>query len=106
MPQALDLDTIKADLNRRILALDRRAPTSSARELAPDLDAIRALAHRAGLNPAVTVTHFVASALARGERGALVSGWLPVLRDAVASERQDVAACHSYAAACSVRLAS
>ena len=79
MAQALDLDTIKADLHRRIAALDRRAPTSSARELAPDLDAIRAVAHRAGLNPAVTVTHFVASALARGEHGALVSRWRPVL---------------------------
>ncbi len=106
MGQASDLNTIKADLHRRIAALDRRAPFSSARELAPDLDAIRVLAHRAGLNPAVTVTHFVASALARGEHGALVSSWLPVLQDAVASERQDVAACHSYAAACSVRLAS
>lgn len=99
------LELVKADLQQRIAALDRRAPGACARDLAPDVDAIRALAHRAGLNPAVTVTHFVASALARGEHGALVSGWLPVLRDAVASERQDVAACHAYAAACSVRLA-
>ncbi len=105
MSQAINLASIKADLHRRIAALDRRAPSASARELAPDVDAIRALAHGAGLNPAVTVTHFVASALARGERGALVSGWLPVLQDAVASERQDVAACCAYAAACSVRLA-
>lgn len=106
MGHALDLETIKADLHRRIVALDRRASKASARELAPDLDAIRMLAHRAGLNPAVTVAHFVASALARGEHGALVSGWLPVLQDAVASERQDVDACHAYAAACSVRLAA
>ena len=35
----------------------------------------------------------------------VLTGWLPVLKDAVASERQDVAACDSYAAACSVRLA-
>ena len=106
MAHAGDLSSIKADLHRRIAALDRRSAKASARDLAPDLDAIRSLAHGAGLNPAVTVTQFVASALARGERGALVSGWLPVLRDAVTSERQDMAAARAYAAACSVRLAT
>lgn len=104
MEQA-NLESVKADLTRRIAALKARAAHAHARELAPDVDAIRLIAHRAGLNPAVTVTHFLGSALARGEAGALLSGWLPVLSDAVASERQDVSACHAYAAACSVRLA-
>ena len=75
-------------------------------ELATAVDEIRLIAHHAGLNPTVTVVHFVAAALARGERGALVHGWLQMLRDAVSAERQDVAACDAFAAACSVRLAA
>ena len=105
MTMAADLESVKADLAARIAAIDVRAPYSRACELAPDIDAIRAIAHRAGLNPAVTVAHFLDSALSRGEHGALVHGWLAVLRDAVGSERQDLAACDSFAAACSVRLA-
>ena len=45
------------------------------------------------------------AALSRGEHGALVHSWLSVLSDAVVSERQDVEACDTFAAACSVRLA-
>ena len=105
MEQATDLAIARAELSRRIDALRLRAARVKARELGPDVDAIRLLAHSAGLSPAVTVTHFLGSALARGESGALLHGWLPVLTDAVASERQDVAACGVYAAACSVRLA-
>ena len=103
------LETIKAELAARIAALDVRAPYLEARELAPDIDAIRSFAHRNQLNPAATVAHFLNTALARGERGdrtALVHGWLSMLTDAVASERQDAAACDAFAAACSVRLAS
>lgn len=100
------LDAVRADLTARIAALDVRAPYLRAQDLAPEIDSIRLIAHRNGLNPAVTVAHFVDSALARGERGALVHGWLAMLGDAVACERQDVSACASFAAACSVRLAS
>ena len=105
MTMAGDMESVKADLAARIAAIDVRAPYARACELAPDVDAIRLIAHRAGLNPAVTVAHFLDSALARGEHGALVHGWLAVLRDAVSSERQDLAACDAFAAACSVRLA-
>lgn len=100
-----DLGAVRADLTARIAAIDVRAPYARPCELAPDIDAIRIIAHRSGLNPAVTVAHFVDYALARGERGALVHGWLAMLSDAVGCERQDVAACDSFAAACSVRLA-
>ncbi|TPG13658.1 hypothetical protein [Sphingomonas oligophenolica] len=105
MGQSIDIDGVKADLAARIAALDVKAPYARACELALDVDAIRAIAHRNGLNPAVTVAHFLDSALSRGEHGALVHGWLSVLHDAVTSERQDLAACDSFAAACSVRLA-
>ncbi|MEG3163492.1 hypothetical protein U1701_02680 [Sphingomonas sp. PB2P19] len=109
MGQALaridELGAVKADLAARIAAIDVRAPYAQARDLAPEIDAIRVIAHRNGLNPAVTVAHFVDSALSRGEHGALVHGWLSILGDAIVSERQDVQACHAFAAACSVRLA-
>ena len=101
----MDIGAIKAELAARIAELDGRAGRSRACELAPEVDAIRVIAHRNGLNPAVTVAHFLDSALARGEHGPLVHGWLALLGDAVASERQDVAACETFAAACSVRLA-
>ncbi|HEX8554676.1 MAG TPA: hypothetical protein VF695_08210 [Sphingomonas sp.] len=104
--QASDWDQVRADLDARIAAIDVRAPYCSARELAPQVDAIRMIAHRNGMAPAVTVAHFIDSALSRGESGVLVHGWLAMLRDAVGSERQDLDAAHAFAAACSVRLAS
>lgn len=100
-----DVATVKAELAARIAALDVRAPYAQPCQLAAEVDAIRVIAHRNGLNPAVTVAHFVDSALSRGEKGPLVHGWLSILQDAVGSERQDVNACHAFAAACSVRLA-
>lgn len=101
----IDLSGVRAELAARIAALDVKAPYTRPCELAPDIDAIRAIAHRNGLNPAVTVAHFLGAALSRGEHGALLHGWLSVLNDAVVCERQDVAACDTFAAACSVRLA-
>ena len=103
---ASDMGAVRADLAARIAAIDVRAPYCRAAELAPDIDAIRVLAHRSGLNLAVTVAHFIDSALSRGEHGALVHGWLALLQDAIGCDRQDVAACDAFAAACSVRLAS
>ena len=100
-----DMGAVKADLTARIAAIDVRAPYSRPCDIASEVDAIRVIAHTNGLNPAVTVAHFVDSALSRGEHGALVHGWLSILRDAVGSDRQDVQACHAFAAACSVRLA-
>ena len=110
MAQAVDgelpmLEAVRADLAARIAALDVRAPYSPAQDLKPDINQIRLIAHRHGLNPAVTVAHFVDSALSRGGHGVMLHGWLSVLGDAVASERQDVRACEAFAAACSVRLA-
>ena len=101
-----DLDAVRLELTARIAAIDVRAPYLRDHELAVAVDEIRLIAHHAGLNPTVTVAHFIEAALARGERGVLVHGWLHMLRDAVGAERQDVAACDTFAAACSVRLAA
>lgn len=101
-----DLEAVRLELTARIAAIDERAPHSRAAEMAGAVDEIRRIALHAGLNPTVTVAHFIAAALARGERGALVQDWLRMLRDAVFADRQDVAACDSFAAACSIRLAA
>lgn len=106
MATALDLEAVRMELAALIAAIDVRAPYLRTGELALAIDEIRRLAVAAGLNPAVTVTHFLGAALARGERGVLVHGWLHMLRDAVGAERQDGAACDAFAAACSVRLAA
>ena len=103
---AQDLDVVRHELTRRIAALDVRAQYARTAELAGEIDEIRIIAHGAGLNPAVTVVHFIAAALGRGERGAGVHGWLQMLADAVRAERQDANACDAFAAACSVRLAA
>ena len=91
---------------QRIAALDLRAARGLPRDLAEDLDAIRRIAQANGMQPAVSVAHVLDAALARGERGALIHGWLDILRDAIGCERVDGATCDAYVAACSVRLSS
>ena len=56
--------------------------------MASDLDQVRRIARAAGMFPAVTVAHALESALARGERGPLIRGWLDILRDAVGCDTQ------------------
>ncbi|MEH3045795.1 hypothetical protein [Sphingomonas adhaesiva] len=97
------LADIKADLANRVAAIEWRAGPA---RIADEVDRIRAVAHRHRLMPAVTVAHLLESALARGEQGALVHGWLALLREAVSSERQDQGACEAFAAACAVRFAA
>lgn len=102
----IDLAAVRLELTARIAAIDVRAPYLGTGEMAVEVDQIRHIAHHAGLNPCVTVAHFIGAALARGERGVLVHGWLQMLREAVGADRQDVAACDTFAAACSIRLAA
>ena len=110
MGRAQNLDAVRMELTARIAAIDARAADLRNGEMAMAVDEIRHIAHHAGLNPTVTVAHFIKAALARGDsrsgRGPLLAGWLAMLRDAVSAERQDVAACDAFAAACSVRLAA
>lgn len=100
------IDDVQADLAARVALIGIHAQTTTTAMLAAEVDRIRHLALAHGLYPAVAVTHALAAALARGERGPLVLGWLGVLHDAVASPRQDRAACDTYTAACSVRLSA
>lgn len=100
------LDVVRHELVGRITALDRRARHDRMPDLVAAVAEIRAIAGAAQMHSAVTVLHFIAAALARGERGAAILGWLPVLRDAVGTERQDALTCDAFAAVCSVRLAA
>lgn len=97
------IQDIRVDLIRRIAAIEWRASPAA---IAGEIDGIRRTAHGAQMLPAVTVAHLLEAALARGERGALVHGWLAMLREAVGSERQDAAASATFAAACQVRFAA
>ncbi|WEK43853.1 MAG: hypothetical protein P0Y64_03215 [Candidatus Sphingomonas colombiensis] len=97
-----DFAEIRAELTQRIMAIGQRRGTTG---LAHEIDAIRRIAGRNGMLPAVTVAHLLESALARGERGALVHDWLAMLGEAVHSERQDDATSDAFAAACQVRFA-
>ncbi|WP_298092705.1 hypothetical protein [uncultured Sphingomonas sp.] len=99
-------ENVRIALAARIAALDVRAPYATVADMAAEVDAIRRIAHRHGMAPAVTVAHFLDHALARGERGPLLHGWLAMLDEAVASGRDDLDAAHAFAAACSVRLAA
>lgn len=95
---------IAAELSARVAALDAAADHMNCAAILDELDLLRRMAAASGITPAVTVIHAIDSALARGERGALVHGWLQILADAMASGRGDRTAHDSYVAACSVRL--
>lgn len=95
------MNGVRADLALRIAAIE--AATGTFKQMASDLDQVRRIARDAGMFPAVTVAHALECALARGERGPLIRGWLDILRDAIGCDRSDAATCDTYAAACSVR---
>lgn len=94
---------VRAELMRRIGAIDWRAGPNA---IAHEVGTIRRTAQGAQMLPTVTVARQLEAALARGERGALVHGWLGILREAVACERQDAVASAAFAAACQVRFAA
>ncbi len=95
---------VVADLVARVDWLDRRADRLTPGDVASELEAVRRIAARHGIGPAITVVHALDSALARGEQGPLVHGWLAILRDAVGCGVNDARTCETYAAACTVRL--
>jgi hypothetical protein len=95
---------LRAELAQRVAAIDGREYLRP-QALAVEVDRIRALAARAGMQPAVTIAYLLDGALARGESGALIHGWLHLLGEAVASGRDDEAAAQCFAAAAQVRIA-
>jgi hypothetical protein len=99
-----DARAIRAELTRRIEAVDRACDGLRAGEIADQLEAIRRTASANGIRSAVTVIHALDTILARGERGPRVHAGLAILRDAVDCARDDARTCDTFAAACSIRL--
>ena len=97
---------IQSELAARIGQIGAISARRRATDLALEIGQIRQIAYRHGLYPAVAVSHALESALARGEHGALVQGWLAILGDAIGCERHDRDACETFVAACSVRLSA
>lgn len=94
---------IKADLTRRVAAIEWRGGPA---RLAGEVDQIRRLAKAHGMLPALVVAQQLEHAVARGDHGPIVHGWLAMLSEAISSERQDAAASDTFAAACQVRFAA
>jgi hypothetical protein len=99
------LQHVQAELAARVGAIHARVGVVPTDALARELDEIRRIALAHGIFPAVTVARALDSALSRGEAGALIQGWLTILREAVSSVRHDRSACDTYAAACAIRYA-
>src|SRR3546814_2409332 len=74
MQRDFGIDHIRAELTARITAIDLKADRLTAGALASELDEVRRIAQTNGLLPAVTVAQVLESALAEGERGALIHG--------------------------------
>lgn len=105
-PQHPDLAAVRSDLGARVGALEIQLGSFPIAKILAELDAIRRRAAESGMRPAVSVIHALESALARGERGPMVAGWLQLLRDAVDCDRSDAESDAAFTAACRVRLNS
>jgi hypothetical protein len=106
MAQLQTIQQVQAELGARIGVIGARAARARPDDIAREIDLIRQVARRNGMLPAVAVSSALESALARGERGPLIQGWLSILSDAIGCDRHDQATCDTFAAACSVRFSS
>jgi len=93
------------DLAARVARLDVMARHRRARDLAAEVDSIRVLADSAGRMPVGAVARALERALARGETGPIVTGWIAMLAEAVGCDRDDPASGAVFLAAGAVRLA-
>lgn len=92
------------DFESGLAALRRASGRAPVRHLVAEVEGIRRLAVAQGLVAAAPVIRAIDSALARGERGALLQGLVVILEDALAQQGPGDSS-SVYAAACSVRLA-
>jgi len=74
-------------------------------DLAGAVDAIRSVAQAEGRLPVVAIARAIEAALARGERGVVINGWIAMLGEAVGCERSDGDCTSVFLAAGAVRLA-
>lgn len=97
---------IRSELAARLGLIGAVSARRRMDDIAIEIGAIRQIADRHGLFPAVAVSRALESALARGERGALIQGWLSILGEAIGCDRQDRAACETFVAAGFVRFSA
>lgn len=97
---------VRSELAARLGLIGAVSARRRVEDIAIEIGAIREIAHHHGLFPAVAVSRALESALARGERGALIQGWLSILGEAIGCDRQDRAACETFVAAGSVRFSA
>jgi len=93
------------DLAASVAKLNIMAGHARPADLASAVDAIRATAQVEGRLPVVAVARAIEAALARGERGVVISGWIAMLGEAVGCDRNDADCTSAYLAAGAVRLA-
>jgi hypothetical protein len=96
---------VRATLCSRIDGVAAELSHQNVARLCTNVDLIRSTAQAHGMIPLAQLARTLESALAGGERGAMVLGYLDMMRDAAGCERIDLAASESFAAAMSVRLA-
>jgi len=93
------------DLAAACARLDMMAVHARPADMAGAVDAIRAMAQREGRLPVVAVARAIEAALARGERGRAVQGWVALLGEAAGCDRNDSDCSGAYLAAGAVRWA-
>jgi hypothetical protein len=93
------------DLAAACAKLNMMAGHARPADLAGAVDAIRGIAQAEGRLPVVAVARAIEAALARGERGVVINGWIAMLGEAVGCGRSDADCTSVYLAAGAVRLA-
>lgn len=93
------------DLAASVAQLSTMAGHGRPAELAGAVDAIRCVAQAEGRLPVVALARAIEAALARGERGVVIAGWIAMLAEAIRSDRSDPDCTGIYLAAGAVRLA-
>ncbi|MES2096439.1 MAG: hypothetical protein V4459_06740 [Pseudomonadota bacterium] len=93
------------DIAASVAQLNMMAGHAAPRDLVNAVNAIRAAAQAEGRLPVVAVARAIESALARGERGVVVRGWIAMLSEAVGCESHDADSGHVFLAAGAIRLA-
>lgn len=93
------------DLAAACARLNTMARHARPADLAGAVDAIRERAQAEGRLPVVAVARAIEAALARGERGVVINGWIAMLAEAVGCDRHDADCTSIYLAAGAVRLA-
>lgn len=96
---------VRAGLCDRIDGIAAGLNHLSSVRLYDHVDAVRRVALDHGFLPLAQLSRGLEAALAAGERGVMVLGYLDLMRDAAACERLDAQASEAYLAAISVRLA-